>query len=287
MTNIELTCCLICIAVLASAALAQADMRILPYSDGFAYALRVRSPWDGGGEIVINFPEHLERWPDTMGILRHNDPEPAGAWVVAEDGLSALLDVDSTTLPGVHVRAEAKVVSSCRLAMSLRIDNHSPRDLAGIIPLYCVRYGHLAGFAPEERRLQHTYVEAGGKLVSLAELPTSDPQAVVKGAYVRGCEERDSDEFLNEKGGLIPQLVDRPVIAVTALDGGRKLLVSWTPGKKILANASIPCLHVDPHYGEIAVGESVERRGHLIFTELRLQSAFEEAGTPLPPSVGD
>jgi hypothetical protein len=282
MTNPELTLCLIFVALLASMTVVQADMRLLPYTDDLAYALRLRSPWDGGGEVIINFPEHLERWPDTAGILRHNDPEPAGRWVLAEDGLSAVLDVDSRTMPGVHVRAEAKVCSPRRLAMSLRIDNHSPKDMAGIIPLYCVQYGHLRGFAPEERRLQHTYVEVDGRLVSLAELPTSDPEAAAKGAYVRGCEQRDSDEFLKENGGLIPQLVDSPVIAVTALDGDRKLLVSWTPGKKILANALIPCLHADPYYGEIASGASVERRGHLIFTELGLQEAFEEASAPPP-----
>ena len=287
MTNLELTFCLILIALLASMSLAHADMRILPYTDHFAYGLRVRSPWDGGGEVVINLPEHLERWPDTDGILRHNDPEPAGAWVVADDGLSAVLDVESLTMPGMHVRAEAKVVSSRRLAMSLRIDNHSPEDLPGIIPLYCVQYGHLPGFAPEQRRLQHTYVEVEQKLVSLADLPTSNPSATAKGAYVRGCEQRDGDEFLKENGGLIPQVVDSPVIAVTALDGDRTLLVSWTPGKKILANAHIPCLHVDPYYGEIASGESVERTGHLIFTELPLQEAFEEASALPPANVAD
>lgn len=283
MTNLELTFCLIFIALLASMGLARADVRILPYTDHFAYGLRVQSPWDGAGEVVINFPEHLERWPDTAGILRHNDPEPAGAWVVAADGLSAVLDVDSRTMPGVHVRAEAKVVSSRRLAMSLRIDNHSSEGLPGIIPLYCVQYGRLPGFAPEERRLEHTYVQVEGKLVSLADLPTSNPSAAAKGAYVRGCEQRDDDEFLRGNGGLIPQAADSPVIAVTALDGDRTLLVSWTPGKKILANAYIPCLHVDPYYGEIAPGGSVERTGHLIFADLPLHEAFEEA-IALPPA---
>jgi hypothetical protein len=153
--------------------------------------------------------------------------------------------------------------------------------------LYCVQYGRLVGFAPEQRRLQHTYVEFEGKLVSLADLPTSDPSATAKGAYVRGCEQRDGDEFLRENGGLIPQVVDSPVIAVAAPDGNRKLLVSWTPGKKVLANAYIPCLHVDPYYGEIASGGSVGRAGYLIFAERPLQDVFEEASAPPPADVAD
>ena len=90
MTNLELTFCLICIALLTGMSLAQAEMRILPYTNHFAYGLRVQSPWDGAGEVVINFPEHLEYMPGTRGILRYSDKDPKGYWKVEKRSIARM-----------------------------------------------------------------------------------------------------------------------------------------------------------------------------------------------------
>jgi len=259
--------------------------RFVPYQGEYMYGLEVAPPWENGGTLVINFPEHLERFPDTQGILRYSDKNPQGGWKVAADGRSAILDVDSPTMAGVHVLGKARVVAPNRIEMSARIANHSDRDMAGIIPLYCVHYRGLTGFPQWQQNFKHTYVVMGGKVTALAEIPTEKPDADVKAAYVRGVKQRDTESFPREHGGMITQEIDRALTVVTSLDSKRKVLLSWTPGKTMLANAAIPCIHADPFYGPIARGESREPKGVLVFSEESLEKAVgklvkEGAGAP-------
>jgi len=275
---------LIALALAVSPARA-ASARFVPYHGEFAYGLEVAPPWENGGTLVINFPEHLERFPDTQGILRYSDEHPNGHWVVAADGTSAVLDVDSPTMAGVHVLGKAAVVAPGRIEMSVRITNHSDRDMAGIIPLYCVHYRGLTGFPQWQENFRHTFVVMGGKVTALADIPTERADAEVKAAYVRGCTQRDTEKFPREHGGMIEQSIDCALTAVTSLDDTRKVLLSWTPGKTMLSNAAIPCMHADPYYGPIAIGKSVEVKGVLVFTDEPLEQAVqrlvaEGAGSP-------
>jgi hypothetical protein len=267
--------CLLGLALCAVPAGA-ASAHFVPYQGPFAYGLEVAPPWENGGTLVINFPEHLERFPDTQGILRHNDQHPNGHWVVAADGKSAVLDVDSATMAGVHVLGKATVVAPGRIELSVRIDNHSDRDMAGIIPLYCVHYRGLAGFPQWQENFRHTFVVMDGKFTALADIPTEKADAEVKAAYVRGCPQRDTEKFPREHGGMIERPMDRALTAVTSLDDTRAVLLSWTPGKTMLANAAIPCIHADPYYGPIPVGKSAEAKGVLVFSDEPLEQAVEK-----------
>lgn len=247
----------------------------VPYQGEFAYGLEVVPPWENGGTLVINLPEHLERFPDTQGILRHNDRDPKCHWVVAADGMSAVLDVDSPTMAGVHVLGKAKVAAPGRIELSVRIDNHSDRDMAGIIPLYCVHYRGLTGFPQWQENFRHTFVVMDGKITALAHIPTERADAEVKAAYVRGCPQRDTENFPRQHGGMIAREIDRALTAVTSLDGKRKVLLSWTPGKTMLANAAIPCIHADPYYGPVPSGKSAEAKGILVFSDEPLEQAVQ------------
>jgi hypothetical protein len=63
-------------------------------------------------------------------------------------------------------------------------------------------------------------------------------------------------------------------------------VVAWTPGQKLLANASIPCLHADPYYGTIMPGASASATGIILFTEASLEGVVGElrkAGAGAPP----
>jgi hypothetical protein len=275
----------IVVGVLVAGPVWAGTAHLVPYQGDYMYGLEVAPPWTDGGTLVINFPEHLERFPDTEGILRYSDRNPQGGWKVAADGMSAVLDVDSPTMAGVHVLGRARVVTPNRIEMSMRITNRSDRDMAGIIPLYCFHYRGLTGFPQWQENFRHTYVVMGGKLTALADIPTEKPDAEVKAAYVRGVKQRDTEDFPREHGGMITREIDRALTAVTSLDGARKLLVSWTPGKTMLSNATIPCLHADPFYGPIARGESGDAKGVLVFSEEPLESAVgklvrEGAGAP-------
>jgi hypothetical protein len=263
------------LALLAATAAPAAAPRFLPYAGEWRYGLTLAPPWAEGGLLEINSPEHLARYPDTQGILRYYDTTPP-RWQVSADGKRASLDADSATMPGVHVRGTGKVVSSSRLEFTMEITNHTDQTLEGIVPLYCFHYRTLTGFPQWQGNFAHTFVLLGGKVTPLASVTTSKPDTNIKGGYMRGNPQRDSDDFPAQYGGLVAEPFDAGVIAVTSLDGKRALLLAWTPAKSILSNGSIPCLHADPYYGPIASGQSVARRGLVVFTEEPVEKAMRK-----------
>jgi hypothetical protein len=249
-----------------------AQARLEPYEGPFAYGFTVVPPWADGGKLVVNLPEHLEYDSRGMGILRHNDKDPRGKWTAAADGKSAVLDVESPTAPGVRVKGEAKVVGPDRVEVTMKITNGGKIPLPSVKPLYCVQYRHLAGFPQWVDNFKHVHVPRGGKLVALADVPTRDPATKIKGGSVVGAEPSEH-AFAEKNGGLVEPGVDAALAAVASLDGKRKLLVAWSPGRSFLSNANIPCLHGDPFYGAIAPGGSAEAKGVFLFTEGPLEEA--------------
>lgn len=252
------------------------EVRLAKYDGPWAYGLVVIPPWEDGGKLLINLPEHLSVWPEYMGILHHNDKAPRGHWQVSEDGKTATLDVESSLTANVFVKGTA-TAGSDRVLLSMRIINKTDATLSAITPLYCFQYRHLTGFPQWRGNLKHTFVLIDGKAVALADIPTEKADANVKGAYVRGCTQRDTDSFPKGRGGLIEDReLDAAIIAVEVLEGDRKILIAWTPGKSMLSNASIPCAHGDPFYGSIPAGEAREAKGIVWFTEKPVEEAMKE-----------
>jgi len=263
-----------------------AEPRLLKYSEPPIYGLTVAAPWEDGGTLMINLPEHLEISEGGLGILRNTDKVPAGHWQAAEDGRSAVLDVESTTIPGARVKATAKVVGADRIALALRIDNGSGTIMPAPRPLYCLQYRKLTGFPQWQENFKHTFVFIDGKVVALADLKTATADAAVKGGVVRGVPQPKS-AFVERAGGTIEEGIDAAIIAVTSLDGTRKVVTAWTPGRSMLSNSRIPCMHADPYYGEIRPGGSAEATGVVLFTEEPLEKVMGEllkagAGAPAP-----
>jgi hypothetical protein len=200
------------------------------------------------------------------GILSHHNKVPY-PWKIAADGRSATFDVESPELPGAFVSASA-VAESDKARLTLKLTNRSGKSLERVKPLLCFWYARLAGF-PGRRsdNFEHTYAVLDGKPVSLASIPTANPKATAKVAYVRGCTQRDCDKFALSRGGLISRDIDRALIVVEARDGKRKVIITFTPGKSILSNAVIPCAHADPLFGTVEQGASAEVTGEILFTE--------------------
>jgi hypothetical protein len=242
-------------------------VRFAPNAEpGMAFGLTIVPPWTDGGTLHTNFPEHFEHGEPGYGILRHNN-KVANPWKIAPDGRSASFEVESPELPGAIVRATA-VAEGHRARLTLKLTNGSGRRLERVKPLLCFWYAKLAGFPGRlSDNFVHTYLVVGGKPVALADIPTSNPAATAKVAYIRGCTQRDCDKFALSRGGLIGQDVDRAAIVVEARDGRRKLVISFTPGKSILSNAAIPCAHADPLFGTVEPGASAEAAGEIAFTE--------------------
>jgi hypothetical protein len=265
------------------------------YTGPLAYALKIVPPWEDGGFLEINLPEHLERVPGGHGILRHNDRNSRGHWEVAPDGLSAALDAPSSTIPGVFVLGTAKVVSEERIELSMKITNKGDSSLDLPNPLYCHHYAFLTGFPQAAREpgdapfdnFEYTYVFVHGKVKTLAAIPTRNPKTNRKGAIVRNCPQTEH-RFAEQAGGYIEEGIDAAVAAVTSRDGKRNLVLAWTPGKSLLSNAYIPCLHTDPYYGEIAPGESRTAKGVILLTERPVKKVMHEVladGLGTPPKI--
>jgi hypothetical protein len=72
--------------------------------DDMTYGLTIVAPWEEGGTLHVNFPEHLEHGLVGHTILRHYDKR-ANPWKISADGRSASYEVESLELPGVRVQA--------------------------------------------------------------------------------------------------------------------------------------------------------------------------------------
>jgi hypothetical protein len=236
------------------------------------YGLTVIPPWKDGGTLHVNFPEHFEHGIPGYGILRYSDKRD-NPWKIASDGRSANYEVESPELRGVMVRASAEAQGD-RALLTLKIVNGGKDRLERIKPLLCFWYAKLTGFPGKlSNNFENTYVIRAGQLLNLRSIPTVNPEATAKVAYVRGCSQHDCDQFALRRGGLIEEDVDKGLIAVTDKAGTRKIVITFTPGKSILSNAVIPCAHADPYLGALAPGEFAEAKGVILFAETPLDKA--------------
>jgi hypothetical protein len=236
-----------------------------------AYGLNVVPPWSDGGYFFINLPEHLWYMPDTKGIARHHDMRK-NVWKVSADGKEAGYDVESLTAPGVSLKVNA-IAKSDRVEFEMTVTNRSKVFLKSISPLFCFQYHHLNGFSPANAdNFTHTYIVVDGKPVLLKDIKVKNPEAVARMAQVRTCED-ESNWWAEKMGGMIDQRIDVALTALTSLSDDRKVLLSWSPGKSILSNTVIPCIHADPCIGSLAENESRTIRGTLVFTRDELDMA--------------
>lgn len=240
-----------------------------------AYGLNVTPPWRDGGSIFINLPEHLEYMPGTRGIARHHDAR-RNVWQVSPDGTGASYAVESLTESGVFFGVRARADGD-RAFFEMSLTNRSAKTLRSIRPLFCFQYHSLNGFPPgNSDNFAHTYAVIGGKPVSIGSLPVKNPQAHARMAQVDGCTD-EHNWWAEQMGGLIEQRLDCALTILTARDDDRKVAVLWRPGKNLLSNRAIPCLHADPCFGDLAPGEARTVQGELIFTRAPLAQIVSEA----------
>jgi len=245
-----------------------------------AYGLNIQSPWRDGGFVFFNFPEHLEYNPEGATILRHYDT-PSAPWIISPDKHQACYRVESRATHGVIVEAFARVASAdlcpsrCEgVSLAMCIFNGGAATLPVIRPLLCLQYRKLKGFPVDRDQFLHSFIVMGGRLTSLAYLPTRNLQTQFKGCVVRGCPQRDTRA--ERQGGLIQQDMDLALSVVTSLDGRRKIILWWAPGKSMIANARIPCIHADPYFGTLKPGETAYAEGLLLFTEADIEPVIRD-----------
>lgn len=239
-----------------------------------AYGLNVTPPWPDGGYIFINLPEHLWYMPGTKGIARHHDNR-RNVWQISPDGTEAKYSVESLSEPGVFIDVTA-CTSTDRVYFEMTITNRSEVFLKSISPLFCFQYHHLKGFSSAGTdNFAHTYIIIDEKPVALKDISVQTPEAIARMAQVKSCAD-ESNWWAEKMGGMIDQRIDLALVALTSSSDNRKVIVSWSPGKSILSNTVIPCIHADPCIGDLAKGESRTIKGTMIFTSDPLDSVIRK-----------
>lgn len=239
-----------------------------------AYGLNVTPPWDDGGWFFINLPEHLWYMPDTKGIARHHDNRK-NVWKISSDGKRAGYAAESITQPGVFLDVKATAAGD-RVNFEMTLTNKSDVFLESISPLFCYQYHHLKGFpAARTDNLSHTFILRDGKPVALKDISVKNPEAVARMAQVKDCS-IESNWWAEEMGGMIEQRMETSLTALTSSSDDRKVVLSWRPGKSILSNTVIPCIHADACIGSLVKGESKTIRGTLLFSRDSLGQAIKK-----------
>ncbi len=232
-----------------------------------AYTVRIDSPWPDGGQLHVNFPEHLEYGPVGYTITRYSDPRPP-AWHVDQEGKSAHYDAESIPgrgVEGVTVRATARIVEPNRVRLGLTIANNSSKILHDVKPLLCFQYKGLAGFPQSSKEnFKYTYVVLNGRITALADIATEKPDALAKAAPVQGVKPYRF-AFSKKRGGYIDKPLDLGLSVVTSKDDTRAVILYTPIGKSVLSNQYIPCLHTDPYFGNVKPGQQVKRIVNVIF----------------------
>ena len=240
------------------------------------YGLFITAPWENGGDLYLNFPEHLEYNPVGNTILRHFDTIP-NPWIISPDGKQASYRVQSLELEDVYVESFARVMhnedfpfDAQGVHVAMRIINHGSKTLPVIRPLICNQFKGLTGFPQRHHDYQHNHIVIDDQITALSDLPTENLETTFKGCVVEGCQQRDTRTEKN--GGLIEQDMDAALSMVTSLDQKRKVIFWWNPGKSMIANSFIPCIHADPYFGTLKPGEEAYAEGLIIFTEGKPES---------------
>jgi hypothetical protein len=238
----------------------------------FTYGLNINSPWEHGGTIFMHFPEHLEYNTAGNTILRHYDSIPA-PWIISPDRFQASYRVESPAVKNVFVESfvrklhESELppdVSGVKLAM--HILNKGNEILPVIRALLCIQYAGLTGFPQKmQHNFEHNFILIDGRLTPLSGLETSNHDASFKGCVVKDCPQNDTRA--EAAGGLITEKMDLALSVVSSMDNSRKIIIWWTPGKSMIANARIPCMHADPYYGTLKPGEDTYAEGLLLFID--------------------
>lgn len=235
--------------------------------ENWAYGLSVTPPWKEGGILWVNFPEHLEYGDQGMGISRYSDKRE-NAWKLERGGTFAHYEVDSLRAEGVRVEAKAEIIQANKVKFSIEIINNSESlTLDNVKPLLCYQYKTLTNFPQSlTENFKYTYVVIDGEIKSLADIPTKNPETTVKGATVKPHPPYRT-QFPSRRGGWIEKPLDLAVSVVTSEDDKRGLILYGQPGRSMLSNAFIPCLHADPYFGHIRPGERKVGTVTVIFVE--------------------
>lgn len=235
-----------------------------------------------GLEWAYQFPESI--YGPTGWIMDYPGIEPAwrrdetGAWCYEWETTPAYIDeirrhgagnpsqLAKRFLLGVRVRAELRATPD-GIASCLTLINEGPhhwREVRCDGGCFQARNDAFAG-ADEVAR---TFLRVDGAMRSMAALPRTQPirctYQCCAGEHERAPE--GEGEWFWGRSSAVP---DTPaVVGMVSVDGTRAVALGFEGATAASANADEHhCLHSRPHFGDLAPGASVRRRGFIVFGE--------------------
>jgi len=268
---------LVFILTLGAVAVGAQSIRFEHYSGELAHPLSVVPPWRDGGRLIIDFPERLEAGQSgSVSLIHDGDRDLRGEWLISPDGSSVAL-VQKLKLRGVRIEVTGQVVRQEIIRFTVELINNTKHPLVMATPLFYYRCAKLSGFGPGDYTTNDPFPNferpngfSKAPVVRIFEIPTRDARFRDKGAGRGGRAQFDRMFVVGREERSEPP-VDAAISVLTSLDGRRKLVLAWTPGKNAPSDAHTPSVHVDSCFGTIPPRDSARARGLLLLTERPLE----------------
>lgn len=223
----------------------------------------VSPPWPSQDYLWLDFPEAIFTRAGLL-YLSHNNPafptlfpeQPGVAWQPASGGIRFERRLPNQVKLGGSVTRS----SDTTVALKLFLENHSPAAVTDIQLQTCVFLRGIQEFGDYTQENKFVHVpEAGWLLLEVARKRTEET-----GRYRLGW-----------RGG--PKIADWPVLVTLSSQAERLVAMTWhNHTRSLIGNPRHPCMHADPCFPDLPIGERAEISGELIFFEGSLEDFSKE-----------
>ena len=219
----------------------------------FEHIAWINPPWGSEDYVWLDYPEAIFTDQGLLYLSHTNQRFPTvfgnytpSTWRSVDDGIA----FDRSLPNGISFGGSLRAASDTSVSMQLTIDNQSPAPLTGIKLQTCMfmrAYRGLDAYTLENKFL-HSPVDGWVPLSRAGDLDE-------KGRFRFGW--RDG-----------PAVADLPVIACVAESGDRLVAMTWRENTfSLVSNPDHPCIHADPFFADVGVGEKASIDGDIIFLE--------------------
>ena len=241
-------------------------VRVLHRAWGLEWAYQFPESIYGPTGWIMDYPGIEPAWRhDDLGALAYEwETTPAYIDEIRRHGAGNPSQLGKLFLPGVRVRAELRPTAD-GIASSLTLTNAGPHHWREVrCDGGCFQARNEAFAGPGE--VARTFLRVGGVMKSMAALPRTMP---VRCTY--HCCPAEYDRSPEADGewfwGRSPVVPDAPaIVGMVSVDGARAVALGFEGATAASANADDHhCVHSRPHFGDLAPGASVCRRGVIVF----------------------
>ncbi len=280
MTRIAIACIPLSLVHLALADGGMVQEQPVPEIAGFVGAaeaptigVNIVDPWSDTGHIFLRMPETLNTVHGLIFIDHYREDMPAlypalplPSW---EQGGDGKLQYQRRLGNGLTYRATATPRPGV-VDLTFTLVNGSDED-THVSTQFCLVLTHSPDFC--DSRYERTWVHSDGAWVRTAEDrgPMNPSWALYHVGDHRLIEQQPDPNLW----GISDMVADCGLIAIESTEGGRFVALAWENPGWLMNNAMIPCVHSDPIWPAVRVGESTTVRGRIYLHEGDLDGLLE------------